>query len=271
MVGIGSAPNNFVIKEASKLGKGTFLHIGKINETKTKMVSLFNKLQYPAILDLKIDFGEISNVEQFPVNLPDLYYGEPFTAVMKIPDKGIFDLPKKINISGKFNGKHWEHFINKSDIQFSKTIHKIFASDKINNVKLRYRQGKIRENSMENEIRKLGMDYQMVTKYTSLVAVDLHKSRSEHKDISYYQIEQNFPDGWVWDENEEVQQIKHLLKANFMMQNTNSEFPLEETESPLLVAMAQTATPATYFAFVGFMLMMISAICFVSVSSWKHA
>ena len=64
MVGMGSAPNTFIIREASRMGRGTHLHIGKLHETKKKMVSLFNKLQYPAMLDLRINFDQGMEREQ---------------------------------------------------------------------------------------------------------------------------------------------------------------------------------------------------------------
>src|SRR5262245_11995672 len=56
-IGIGSAPNSHFMREAARLGRGTFTYIGSINEVKEKMVSLFAKLESPALTDVEIELG----------------------------------------------------------------------------------------------------------------------------------------------------------------------------------------------------------------------
>ncbi len=47
MVGIGSAPNSFLMTRAAELGRGTFTHIGSVDQVEERMRTLFDKLESP--------------------------------------------------------------------------------------------------------------------------------------------------------------------------------------------------------------------------------
>ena len=49
MVGIGSAPNSFLMTRAAELGRGTFTHIGSVEQVEERMRDLFAKLESPAV------------------------------------------------------------------------------------------------------------------------------------------------------------------------------------------------------------------------------
>ncbi|HBY27335.1 MAG TPA: marine proteobacterial sortase target protein, partial [Bradyrhizobium sp.] len=44
MVGIGSAPNTYLMTRAAELGRGTFTHIGSVEQVDERMRDLFAKL-----------------------------------------------------------------------------------------------------------------------------------------------------------------------------------------------------------------------------------
>ena len=45
MVGIGSAPNTYLMTRAAELGRGTFTHIGSVEQVEERMRGLFAKLE----------------------------------------------------------------------------------------------------------------------------------------------------------------------------------------------------------------------------------
>ena len=49
MVGIGSAPNTFLMTRAAELGRGAFTHIGSTEQVEERMRGLFAKLENPAV------------------------------------------------------------------------------------------------------------------------------------------------------------------------------------------------------------------------------
>lgn len=53
-IGIGSAPNSYFMREAASVGRGTFTHIGDVQEVKEKMRALFEKLEYPVLSNIEL-------------------------------------------------------------------------------------------------------------------------------------------------------------------------------------------------------------------------
>ena len=58
MVGIGSAPNSFLMTRASELGRGTFTHIGSVEQVEERMRDLFGKLESPVVTGLSARFSD---------------------------------------------------------------------------------------------------------------------------------------------------------------------------------------------------------------------
>ena len=58
MVGIGSAPNTFLMTRAAELGRGTFTHIGSVEQVEERMRGLFAKLENPAVTGLTANFSD---------------------------------------------------------------------------------------------------------------------------------------------------------------------------------------------------------------------
>src|SRR5919112_5327384 len=57
MVGIGSAPNSFLMNRAAELGRGTFTHIGSTEQVQNRMRDLFTKLESPVVTGLTAKFS----------------------------------------------------------------------------------------------------------------------------------------------------------------------------------------------------------------------
>ena len=55
MVGIGSAPNSYLMTRAAELGRGTFTHIGEAAEVTARMQDLFSKIGSPVVTELKAE------------------------------------------------------------------------------------------------------------------------------------------------------------------------------------------------------------------------
>jgi len=60
MVGIGSAPNSFLMSARAELGRGTFTHIGSVDQVEERMRTLFDKLESPAVTNLTATFSAVA-------------------------------------------------------------------------------------------------------------------------------------------------------------------------------------------------------------------
>src|SRR5581483_6361153 len=72
MVGIGSAPNTFLMTRAAEIGRGAFTHIGSVDQVEERMRGLFAKLESPVVTNLSASFSA-GAADATPETLPDLY------------------------------------------------------------------------------------------------------------------------------------------------------------------------------------------------------
>ena len=79
MVGIGSAPNTYLMTRAAELGRGAFTHIGSVDQVEERMRSLFSKLENPAVTGLSAKFSD-SAADITPSAIPDVYRDEPLVS-----------------------------------------------------------------------------------------------------------------------------------------------------------------------------------------------
>src|SRR5260370_1377877 len=83
MVGIGSAPNSFLMTRAAEIGRGTFTHIGSVDQVQERMRELIEKLESPIVTGLTASYAG-GAIDATPDALPDLYRGEPIVIAAKL-------------------------------------------------------------------------------------------------------------------------------------------------------------------------------------------
>jgi Ca-activated chloride channel family protein len=191
-VGIGSAPNSWFMRKAAEAGRGTFTLISALHEVNEKMDRLFRKLEQPQITDITVQWPAGTRTESYPETIPDLYVGEPIVI------KALLDNELKqgdlLKISGNSALGTWgaELLVEQSDA--SPGVAAIWARARIENLMDRKRQGAAHE-----EIRKAVIDtalsHHLVSKYTSLVAVDKTPVRPAYSKLSKEQVPNLLPYG----------------------------------------------------------------------------
>jgi Ca-activated chloride channel family protein len=193
MVGIGSAPNTYLMSRAAELGRGTFTHIGSTDGVEGAMRQLFDKLESPVATNLAVTF-EGAEVDLAPAVLPDLYRGEPITVAARVGAmKGV------LRISGMIDGKPWETRIPLKDAEAGKGISKLWARRKVTDAEVARSLAQISEEDADARVLKLGLDHQLVTSQTSLVAVDKTPSRPADAPLTRADLPLNLPAGWDFD------------------------------------------------------------------------
>ena len=184
-VGIGSAPNSHFMTKAAQFGAGTFTYIGKIEEVKEKMNALFSKLESPVLKGLQIDWGNSQGVEAWPKVVPDLYLGEP-VMVMFSADR----VADQVTVAGIT--------ARNTPLQEAGGLGTLWARAKISNL-----MDALREGTPEEKVRagviQLALEHHLVSKYTSLVAVDKMPARAPDAALKTGAMPTNLPEGWSYD------------------------------------------------------------------------
>lgn len=184
-VGIGSAPNSHFMTKAAQFGAGTFTYIGKIEEVKETMGALFAKLESPVLKGLQIDWGNSQGVEAWPGVVPDLYLGEP-VMVLFSADR----IADEVTVAGIT--------ARNTPLEEAGGFGTLWARAKISNL-----MDALREGTPEEKVRagviQLALEHHLVSKYTSLVAVDKTPARAPDATFKTGAMPTNLPEGWSYD------------------------------------------------------------------------
>lgn len=192
-VGIGSAPNSHFMTKAARLGRGTFTYIGKIGEVKDKMLALFAKLESPVLKGLRVEWPQGAQVEAWPARLPDLYVGEPLVLNFAI------DTPiGVVRISGMRGATPWSASLKLEEAASGTGMGVLWAREKIASLIDTLREG-ANEESVKPAVVQLALDHHLVSKYTSLVAVDKTPVRVPDAVLKTALLPTNLPEGWSYE------------------------------------------------------------------------
>ncbi|MCP4338413.1 MAG: marine proteobacterial sortase target protein [Desulfobulbaceae bacterium] len=190
-VGIGSAPNSYFMNRAATMGRGTYSYIGKGAEVKEKMTNLFTKLEQPVISDLRLELaGSAEEIEGYPSPIPDLYLGEPLVLAVRTGWENA-----TLRLTGTRLGQPWETLVDTSTYGRREGIGALWARKKIRSQMEALALGADREKVRE-EVLKTALEHHLVSKYTSLVAVDSVVSRAKEVKEVQAPVITHLPQGW---------------------------------------------------------------------------
>jgi len=189
-VGIGSAPNSWFMRKAAEAGRGTFTLISALHEVNEKMSRLFRKLEQPQITDIAVQWPDGTTIEAYPQTIPDLYSGAPIIIKARLehaPKQG--DLLK---ISGDSAHASWgaELVINSGEV--SPGVAAVWARARIEHLMDQQRRG---AQDIRQAVIDTALSYNLVSKYTSLVAVDKTPSRPQNLQLGKEQVPNLLPYG----------------------------------------------------------------------------
>ena len=193
MVGIGSAPNSYLMSCAAEIGRGTFTHIGAMDQVQERMTVLFEKLESPVVTHLSVQF-EGGEADVTPGLLPDLYRGEPVLLAAKLRSVG-----ENVKISGLIGERQWNVDLSLTRAVPGKGISKLWARRKIADAEVGLRLRSLTQVQADDRITKLALMHGLVSRLTSLVAVEDAISRPNGVELTRADVPLNLPAGWDFD------------------------------------------------------------------------
>jgi Ca-activated chloride channel family protein len=193
MVGIGSAPNSFLMTRAAELGRGTFTHIGSVDQVEERMRTLIGKLESPAVTNLTATFSA-SRADSTPAVIPDLYRGEPVALAVKV---GALD--GTLEIKGMIGDRPWVVTLPLANAAEGRGLSKLWARRKIADAEVARTLRQITLDEADQRVLALALEHHLVTRLTSLVAVDQTPSRPDGARLTRADVPLNLPAGWEFD------------------------------------------------------------------------
>ena len=192
-VGIGSAPNSYFMTKAAQYGRGTFTFVSRVADTKEKMTALFRKIEEPVLTDIRVTFAHETGAEAWPRKVQDLYRGEPVIVAVELKK-----LAGNVIIEGRFAGKPWKLALPLTGGQPGKGMGALWARAKIAALMDSLREGADRK-EVRGQVLAVALKHHLVSKFTSLVAVDVTPSRPSGEGVNTEAVAVNLPAGWNFE------------------------------------------------------------------------
>ncbi len=191
-VGIGSAPNSWFMRKASETGRGTYTLISALGEVGDKMDALFEKIEQPQVtnIDVRWPSGVVSDA--YPEIVPDLYVHEPVTVRARI--NGPLREVDEVHVDGDTIAGAWTRSLKLTNLAESAGIGALWARARIDALTDAGARGADAKETRD-EIVATALAHHLVSKHTSLVAVDKTPARPAGEPLSSQQVPNLMPYG----------------------------------------------------------------------------
>lgn len=174
--GVGSSVNRHLLDGLSRAGMGTAFYSSTRQDPALGVRSFFRTIEQPILEDLLITFEGVSVHSLHPLVIPDLLAGRPLEIF------GRFNTPGEglVHIEGVLHG-HQERFtfnvtLPRVNLQHE-SLRSRWARSKLMSLNRKSWYGAGEE--IKREMTQLGLQYGLVTRFTSFVAVDSALSGSD--------------------------------------------------------------------------------------------
>jgi len=191
-VGIGSAPNSLFMRKAAEAGRGSYTFISALHEVSEKMDALFRKLEHPQVTDIEVHWPSGVIVDSYPSTVPDLYLGEPVS--IRAQASNSFRRGDVVRITGNSVAGGWAADLAIDSSARSEGVGALWARARIGELTDLERRGGNTE-ELRAGILETALTHHLVSKYTSLIAVDKTPVRPASDPLSSEQVPNLLPYG----------------------------------------------------------------------------
>src|SRR5258706_340290 len=175
--------------DSQYLRQVVFLTDGEIGNEQ----ELIEKLESPIVSGLAATFSA-GAMDATPDALPDLYRGEPIVVAAKLGTAdGILE------IKGMIGAQPWTVTLPVAKAAEGMGLSKLWARRKITDAEMAHRLGQASAEETDKRILALALEHHLVSRLTSLVAVDATPSRPEGARLTRAELPLNLPAGWDFD------------------------------------------------------------------------
>jgi len=197
-IGVGSSPNRYIIEGLAEEGRGHAYYVGLNEDPDESVAAIYDKINDPYLVGIDIDWGDLDVHDIYPSRIPDLYAGEPLVIVGQYNGSGT----ETINLSGTVAGQRWGQELSvtlPSSEEENDVIATLWARKKIHDLtrdmydSYGYLSG---DQDIIDEITDTALDYQIMSEYTSFVAVSEEvRTDPDSGEPVTVQVPVNMPDG----------------------------------------------------------------------------
>lgn len=172
--GIGSSVNRFLLDKMAEEGRGEVEYVALTDDGSLAAKRFHERVRSPLLTDISLDFGGLQVADVYPKRINDLFSAKPVVVHGRYTKGG----SGTIKLKGKSFGRETVREIN---VVFPETepnhdvLATLWARTRIDDLMAQDYQG-IQSGSVKPEVKdtitNLGLEYRLLTQFTSFVAVE---------------------------------------------------------------------------------------------------
>lgn len=166
--GIGSSVNHFLLNRLAEEGRGFSETIRTDEDPGVAVERFVRRVAKPLLTDITIDWGGLQVVDVLPRRVPDLFDAQPVIVMGRYRSTGTAN----VTLRGRVGGRPVE-LVTPVSFQGARTasgLTTMWARARVEEIDRLEKFGEFAEAA--KEITTLGLEYHLVTEFTSFVAVD---------------------------------------------------------------------------------------------------
>jgi len=171
--GIGSSVNRFLLDSMAKYGRGEVEYVGLNDDGSAGARRMHERVRNPLLTDITVDWNGLPVSDIYPKTIPDLFSAKPVILSGRFTGSG----KGVIRLKGKMSGRD---FVREIPVDFSAgqshdVLATVWARTRVDDLMSQDFQGAQRgtmKDDVKQSIIKLGLDYRLMTQFTSFVAVE---------------------------------------------------------------------------------------------------
>ena len=167
--GVGSSPNRSLLERMAQVGRGTSQYIRQDQDAQPVITDMLSRISKPYLTDVEINWGGLTVTDVYPNPIPDLYSAQPLILFARYDTAG----EGGVTLRGRINGQPYEEQVWITLPNWNPdngSLASVWAREKIKYLMLEQLGGRMQ--SIEQEVTNLALEYNLMSQYTSFVAVD---------------------------------------------------------------------------------------------------
>jgi len=171
--GIGSSVNRYLLDNMAKYGRGEVEYVALNGDGSAAARRFHERVRNPLLTDISIDWNGLSVADVYPRAVPDLFSAKPVILSGRFAGNG----RGTIRLKGKMSG---HDFVREIPVDFSSSqqndvLATLWARTRVDDLMSQdfkgAQQGAMKED-VKQTVTQLGLDYRLMTQFTSFVAVE---------------------------------------------------------------------------------------------------
>lgn len=164
-VGLGNAPNGWFMRKAAEVGHGIHIQVDNLQTAKTQLEALFQDMSRPWAQDIKLTATAEADI--YPKKFADLFGARPIIFALRQPaGNDVGEMTARLP-----GGKTWHEKLVLENASQDPAISKFWARRKVEALLDTADQGTDRAR-VRDAVLKVALSHQILSPYTSFVAVD---------------------------------------------------------------------------------------------------